>query len=62
MINIETLLLFLFIFATLSCLRLMFKFAISILQTQPEKLVLGIRSLVFYGISFSYIITYLIRT
>ena len=61
MLNTDTLFLFLFIFSIVSCLRLIFKFFISIFQEQPQKIILDTKSLFFYGVSISYIITYLIR-
>jgi hypothetical protein len=61
MFNIDTIFLFLFVFSTVSCLRLTFKFFISIFQEEPQKIILDNKSLFFYGISISYIITYLIR-
>jgi|694.fasta_scaffold152064_2 hypothetical protein len=61
MININTIFLFLFIFSIVSCLRIFFKFLISIFQEQPQAIIFDTKSLFFYGCSISYIITYLIQ-
>ena len=61
MLNTDTIFLFLFIFSTISWVRLAFKFFISIFQEEPQRIVFDTRSLFLYGISISYIITYLIK-
>jgi len=61
MINISTIFLFLFIFSILGIFRLIFKFFFLLLQNPPQKLILGNKDLIFYGIMLSYIITYLIK-
>lgn len=58
--NLESTYLFLFIFATLSVLRTVFRFISSLLQNPPQKLVMSDRELILLGASISYCLTYLI--
>lgn len=62
MYNIETIFLFVFIFSVLTVLRTVFMFLSTLLQNQPEKIVLSSRVLIYIGLSMSYIITYLIQS
>jgi hypothetical protein len=61
MINTGVILFFIFIFSLLTIIRTIFKFFISLLQDPPEKMNLDQKSLIFYGVCLSYIITYIIK-
>ena len=61
MINIDTLLVFLFIFSILSTINIIFKFFVLILQNPPQKLILTLNETLYYGLCLSYIITFLIK-
>jgi hypothetical protein len=62
MTNINTLYLFVFIFSILSIFKIFLKFAISLLQSNPKPIVLSGREIFLYGLSLTYIITFLIQT
>ena len=62
MTNINTIYLFVFIFSILSISRIVFKFIISLLQTDPKPINIGGREIFLYGLSLTYIITFLIQT
>jgi len=51
---------FTFIFALLSLMRLGINFIVALLSSPPSKLEIGRRELIYYGLSLSYIITFLI--
>ena len=57
--NIETIYLFIFVFAILVTLKNVAKFISALLQKEPKPLVYSNRELIFLGLSISYIITYL---
>jgi hypothetical protein len=58
--NIDTIFLFLFIFSILTIARLVVKFVGALLLTPPQKMGLSSGSLIFHGLTLSYIITYII--
>jgi hypothetical protein len=62
MYNIESIFLYLFIFSVLTVLRTVFRFIGTLLQNQPERIVLSNRVLIYLGLSMSYIITFLIKS
>jgi len=59
MININAILLFVFVFSNLVLLRTVYKFMSSLLQTPPQRLIMSNRELIYNGLSLSYIITFL---
>lgn len=59
MVNIDTILLFVFVFSVLATLRLVIKFISALLN--PEKNHFQSRELIIYGLFLSYIITYIIK-
>jgi hypothetical protein len=61
MTNINTIYLFVFVFSAILLMRTTFKFIISLLQSNPERMVLSSREILFNGLSLSYLITYLIQ-
>jgi len=50
---------FLFVFAIISLLRLLFKFISALLSTPPQKFILDNNALIYYGICISFLITVL---
>lgn len=60
MINIESILLFVFVFSSLVLFRTVVTFISSLLQTPPKKMVMTNRELIYNGLSLSYIITYIL--
>lgn len=58
--NIETIYLFIFVFTILVTLKNVAKFISALLQKEPKPLVYSNRELIIYGLSLSYIITYII--
>jgi hypothetical protein len=60
MLNEHNFLLFIFIFSILTTLKLIIKFISALLQNPPQKLELTGRELIFYGLMFSYLLTYII--
>jgi hypothetical protein len=61
MLNTDTIFLFLFVLSVLNILKLTFAFIGALLQNPPKKLVLSNRELIFFYITLSYIITFLIQ-
>ena len=61
MFNIDSLFLFLFIFSVLTVLRTVFRFVSALLQNPPTRLVLEGRELIYFGITISYVLTYIIK-
>lgn len=61
MYNLETLFLFLNIFAILTVLRVIYRFISALLSNPPTRLIMNNRELIFLGISLAYTITYFIR-
>lgn len=61
MFSIDTLFLFLFIFSVLTVLRTVFRFVSALLQNPPTRLVLEGRELIYFGITISYVLTYIIK-
>jgi hypothetical protein len=62
MTNISTIYLFVFVFSASLLTRTTFKFIISLLQENPERMVMSSREILINGLSISYLITYLIQT
>jgi len=58
--NIETIYLFIFVFTILVTLRNVARFISALLQKEPKPLVYSNRELIFFGLSLSYIITYIL--
>ncbi len=61
MTNINTIYLFVFVFSLIAVFRVVFRFIVSLLQSEPKKFVLNGRETIFFGLFLSYIITYLIQ-
>lgn len=61
MYTIDAIFLFVFIFALLNVSRLVFRFIIALTKNPPEQFTLNGRELMFFGLSLSYILTYLIK-
>ena len=61
MYSLETIFLFIFIFTILFVTKITFRFIIALMKNPPEQFVLSGRELVFFGLSLSYILTYLIK-
>jgi uncharacterized protein YebE (UPF0316 family) len=61
MYSLETIFLFIFIFTILFVTRITFRFINALMKNPPEQFVLSGRELVFFGLSLSYILTYLIK-
>lgn len=61
MASLENTYLFLFVFSILTILRVGFQFFILIKNDQPSRLNFKRSDLIFYGLSMSYIITYIIE-
>jgi hypothetical protein len=61
MLNIHTLFLFCFIFSVLNVIRACFRLIGTLLQSNPEKLVISGRELLILGLTISYVLTYLIQ-
>jgi hypothetical protein len=59
MVNIDTILLFVFIFSILAIIRLVIKFISALFN--PEKNTFLSRELIIYGLFLSYLITYIIK-
>jgi hypothetical protein len=62
MYKLESIFLFLFIFSVLTVLRTVIRFIGTLLQSQPDRIVLSNRVLIYLALSVSYIITYLIKS
>jgi hypothetical protein len=62
MLNLDTLFLFCFIFSVLNVIRACFRLIGTLLQNNPEKLVMSSRELLTLGITISYILTYIIQS
>jgi hypothetical protein len=62
MYKLESIFLFSFIFSVLTVLRTVIRFIGTLLQSQPERIVLSNRVLIYLALSVSYIITYLIKS
>jgi len=60
--SIETIYLFVFVFSVLTVLRTVFGFISTLLQSNPERVILSNRVLIYLGLSMSYIITYIIKS
>jgi len=60
MISIQSILLFILVFSTLTVLRTSIRFVMSVLSPVPVKMVLGKTELITNGIALSYIITYIL--
>jgi hypothetical protein len=61
MLTIDSLLLFVFIFSILTTLRVAIQFLLLFKQETPERLGIKKTELIFYGITLSYLITYIIQ-
>jgi hypothetical protein len=61
MYSLETIFLLLFVFSVLTVIRTLFIIFRTLLQQNPDKMVWSDRALVFFGITLSYIITYVIQ-
>lgn len=59
MLNIDTIFFFLFVFSILVTLRLVLKYVGALLQREPSQVMLSSRELIYFGLSISYIITYI---
>lgn len=59
MLNISTLFFFVFVFTILIVIRNTFKFIGALLQKEPHPMVMSNGELILFGLSISYIITYL---
>jgi hypothetical protein len=59
MLNIDTIFFFLFVFSILVSLRLVLKYVGALLQREPSQVILSSRELIYFGLSISYIITYI---
>jgi len=59
MLNIDTIFFFLFVFSILVSLRLVLKYIGALLQREPSQVLLSSRELIYFGLSISYIITYI---
>lgn len=57
--NLESVYFFIFIFSILVSLKNSFKFISALLQSDPKPIVYSNRELIFWGLSISYLITYL---
>lgn len=62
MFSLESLFLFLFIFSSMIVVRTIARFIGALLQNPPTKLILNGRELIYFGVSFSYILTYIIKS
>jgi len=62
MLNIESIFLFLFIFSILNIINFTFNLIRAFSQENPQPLKIGKMSLIFLGISVSYILTYILQT
>lgn len=51
---------FVFVFTLISVMRIGVNFITALLSSPPRKLEIGQRELIYYGLSISYIITFLI--
>jgi len=61
MTKIDNLFFFIYIFSCLSVVNLIYNFIINLTQSRPNKFHLNKYQLIFYGVSISYIITYIIK-
>jgi hypothetical protein len=61
MYTLDTIFLFVFIFSVLNIIRTFFGFISALVKNPPEHFILYGRELIFFGLSLSYIITYLIK-
>jgi hypothetical protein len=61
MTNINTIYLFVFVFSLIAVFRIVFRFTVSLLQSEPKKFVMSSRETIYLGLFISYIITYLIQ-
>jgi len=59
--NIETIYLFIFVFAILVVSKNTTKFISALLSSEPKLLVYNNRELIFLGLSLSYLITYILQ-
>jgi len=59
--NIETIYLFIFVFAILVVFKNTTKFISALLSSEPKLLVYNNRELIFLGLSLSYLITYILQ-
>lgn len=59
MLNVNAIFHFTFIFSILVISRILFKFLGTLLQKEPNPLVLSNRELIFAGLSISYLFTYI---
>jgi hypothetical protein len=60
MLNIQSVFIFLFVFSILYVVNVIFKLIRALMK--PEKFILSGPELLFFGISLSYIITYITQT
>lgn len=60
--NVQSLFTFFFVFSILIIIRFSFKVIGTLLQNEPEPLVLSNRELIVLGTSISYFITYIINS
>jgi hypothetical protein len=61
MYNLDTIFLFIFIFTILFVSRIIFRFVSALSKNPPEQFILSGRELIFFGLSLSYILTFLIK-
>lgn len=61
MTSLNTIYLFVFVFSLISVFKIVFRFIVSLLQTEPKKFEISGRETIFFGLFLSYIITYLIQ-
>jgi hypothetical protein len=62
MLNIDTLFLFIFIFTSLTIIKTIVKVISAVSQKNPQPIFKSDTSLLFQGLSLTYILTYLIKT
>lgn len=61
MINYDAIYLFVFIFTSLSILRTVVNFIRALLSNPPERFGITSKELIFFGLSLSYFLTYLLH-
>lgn len=61
MYNIDTILLFIFVFSVLTVIRAVVMFIRALLQENPQRFLVSNGELILLGITISYIITYTIK-
>jgi hypothetical protein len=61
MTSLNTIYLFVFVFSLISVFGVVFRFIVSLLQSEPKKFEMSGRGTIFFSLFLSYIITYLIQ-